>query len=276
MYFEGFAEEAATGRRTARIGQQTLFLGDVEDVLNTMERGSVDTVVTSPPYNLGIRYSTHRDDEPRDQYLEWMGKVAVALRRVLSPSGSLFLNVGASNSDPWVAYDVANAFRKHFTLQNDIKWIKSITVDGVSRGHFKPVNSQRFVHHNHETIFHFSVDGTSKIDRLAIGVPYADKSNISRRGHSQDLRCDGNVWFIPYKTVRSKSQKFDHPAGFPLELPLRCIKLAGGRGVVLDPFVGTGTTCVAAQQLGLQGIGIDVDRTYLNTAYARLKATPLA
>src|SRR6185437_9118017 len=98
------------------------------------------------------------------------------------------------------------------------------------------------------------------IDRLAIGVPFKDKSNIARRGHAQDKRCAGNVWYIPYETVKSKAQKFNRPAGFPVELPERCIRLTGrDKGVVLDPFLGTGTTLVAAERLGWEGIGIDID-----------------
>lgn len=271
MLVEGFAESAGSDRRSVRVGLQTLHLGDALEVLSFMQEDSVDVVVTSPPYNLGIRYGTHKDDEPRDQYLIWMRQVAKSLARVLRPTGSLFLNVGASNSDPWVAYDVANEFRHEFVLQNDFKWIKSITVDGRTRGHFKPINSRRYTHHNHETVFHFTVDGKVEIDRLSVGVPYADKSNIGRRGHKSDLRCDGNVWFIPYRTVKSRIQKYDHPAGFPIELATRCLKLSGNFGTMLDPFVGTGTSCVAAEQLGLRGIGIDVDRDYLNTAYSRIR-----
>jgi site-specific DNA-methyltransferase (adenine-specific) len=80
------------------------------------------------------------------------------------------------------------------------------------------------------------------------------------------------VWFIPYKTVRSKAQKFDHPAGFPVELPARCIKLHGVKeATVLDPFAGTGTTLVAAERLGCNGIGIEIDRQYAEKAVERLR-----
>jgi site-specific DNA-methyltransferase (adenine-specific) len=81
------------------------------------------------------------------------------------------------------------------------------------------------------------------------------------------------VWFIPYDTVQSKAEKFDHPAGFPVELPARCIKLHGLRPdlMVLDPFLGTGTTLVAAQALGCRSIGIEIDRKYVEIAMQRLK-----
>ena len=83
------------------------------------------------------------------------------------------------------------------------------------------------------------------------------------------------MWFIPYDTVQSKGEKFNHPAGFPVELPTRCIKLHGLRPdlMVLDPFLGAGTTLVAAQALGCRSIGIEIDRKYVEIAIQRLKAT---
>ena len=81
----------------------------------------------------------------------------------------------------------------------------------------------------------------------------------------------GNTWFIPYPTVKTKAQKYWHPATFPVELPLWCIYLHGGQpATVLDPFLGTGTTLVAAHFAGAKGIGIDIDATYIETARKRV------
>jgi site-specific DNA-methyltransferase (adenine-specific) len=78
------------------------------------------------------------------------------------------------------------------------------------------------------------------IDRFVASVSFADKSNIKRQKPLQDRRCGTNVCFIPYETAQSKAEKFDHPAGFPVELPARCIKLHGVRPdlLVVDPFFG--------------------------------------
>lgn len=130
------------------------------------------------------------------------------------------------------------------------------------------------MHHNHEHIFHLTLTNNVELDRLAIGIPFQDKTNIARRNHERDLRCRGNTWFLPYSTVKSKAQKFNHPGTFPVELPLWCIYLHGGpSSVVLDPFVGTGTTLVAARLAGVRGIGIDIDPAYIETARLRLRQT---
>lgn len=251
---------------------QTIMVGDCLIRFAEIASESIDIIISSPPYNLGIAYHSYDDKQPRDRYLRWLDAVSVALHRLITPTGSLFLNVGGSNADPWLAMDVANMFRSHFTLQNHIMWVKSISIGETTYGHFKPINSPRYLNYNHESIFHFTRSGHVPIDRLAVGVPFTDKGNIARRGHTQDRRCAGNTWHIPYPTVQSKAQKFDHPAPFPVALAERCIKLHGG-GRVLDPFAGTGSTLVAAYRQGYSGIGIEIDPLYAATALARLEAS---
>jgi site-specific DNA-methyltransferase (adenine-specific) len=239
-----------------------------------MDNESVDVIVTSPPYNIGVSYRSYDDNRPTVNYITWLRAIGHELRRVLKPAGSFFLNVGNTSVNQWLTFDAAFAFKEDFTIQNSISWVKSLSIGEDTVGHFKPINSPRFLNNNHETIFHLTRFGDVPIDRLAIGVPFKDKSNIARRGHAQDRRCAGNVWFIPYTTVQSRAEKFDHPAGFPVELPDRCIRLHGGKPdlVVLDPFAGTGTTLVAAERLGCRGIGIEIDPTYCATAVSRLLA----
>jgi site-specific DNA-methyltransferase (adenine-specific) len=131
------------------------YLADCLEVLAQLQSRSVDVIVTSPPYNLGIRYNQYQDTLSASDYLEWTGRWIAAAARVLTPDGSLFLNVGAKPSEPWTALDVAQAARPHVTLQNIIHWIKSIAIDrdsigqanGLGRdlavGHYKPINSSR-------------------------------------------------------------------------------------------------------------------------------------
>jgi site-specific DNA-methyltransferase (adenine-specific) len=268
----GPAPGKASGRRWT-IGRQQVILRDCLVELRAMASASVDVIVTSPPYNIGVRYRSYQDRLPRQSYLDWLTEIGAELRRLLKDDGSFFLNMGGTNADPWIGMDVAGAFRELFVLQNHIVWAKSISIGDDTVGHFKPIRSRRYLNHNHEAIFHFTKSGRTEVDRLSIGVPFKDKSNIARWGHKNDKRCPGNVWFIPYSTVKSKAQKFNHPAGFPVELPARCIRLHGVReAVVLDPFLGTGSTLVAAQALGHIGIGIEIDPQYAETAVARLRS----
>lgn len=253
------------------IGQQRLICGDCLDVLADLPEASVDVVITSPPYNLGLAYSRHDDRMAEEAYLTWMVRVATAIRRVMRPKASFFLNIAGSSAQPWLPLELIVRLRPLFVLQNNIAWVKSIAIGTRSTGHYKPINSSRFLHHNHESLFHLTLDGTVRLDRLAVGVPFQDKSNIARRGHAKDLRCRGNTWFIPYHTVQTKAEKFHHPGTFPVDLPRWCIRLHGNpAGVVLDPFMGTGTTLVAAQQEQVMGIGIDLDPAYVAVARDRI------
>ncbi|MGE0702850.1 MAG: site-specific DNA-methyltransferase [Vicinamibacterales bacterium] len=260
------------------------YLGDCLDLFAALDPGSVDVIVTSPPYNLGIRYSSYQDDLPHDAYLEWSKEWLAAAARVLSPEGSLFLNVGTRPSDPWTALDVAQQARGALRLQNIIHWVKSIAIDrssagaaaGLTRdlavGHYKPINSDRYLNDCHEFVFHFTPAGSTRLDRLALGVPYQDASNIARwRSAGDGVRCRGNTWFIPYETIQRRDKDRPHPATFPTRLPEQCLRLHGLSriGTVMDPFTGLGSTAVACTRLGLDFIGAELDEGYLREAVDR-------
>ena len=265
-----------------------------EDCLTAMSklpREHVDLIVTSPPYNLGIRYGKFSDRQDRQSYLRWCSEWAAEIHRVLKLTGSFFLNVGAAPSKPMLPHEMVMTFRELFILQNTIHWIKSIAIGrqvsrlslrtGVSPieqtfGHFKPISSRRFLNDCHEYVFHFTKTGRIGLDRLAIGVPYQDKSNIARWAHTRgsDLRCRGNTWFIPYETIQSRAKERPHPATFPVQFAEWCIKLHGVSRVetMLDPFLGIGNSAIAAKNLGVKKfIGLEIDEIYLAEAKRRLE-----
>ncbi len=255
-------------------GRHILYRGDCLRVMERLPAASVDVVVTSPPYNIGLAYRSYGDRRAEQDYLDWMLKVATGIRRVMRPDASFFLNITGSSAMPWLPFELIVRLRGLFRLQNHITWVKSISIGDETVGHFKPINSARYLHRNHEHVFHLTQDGAVPLKRLAVGVPFKDKTNIARRGHAQDLRCRGDSWFIPYETVRNRSQKFDHPGTFPIMLPRMCVRLHGKPSpVVLDPFMGTGTTLLAAEQEGARGIGIDLDAGYVGIARSRLLAS---
>jgi site-specific DNA-methyltransferase (adenine-specific) len=227
---------------------------------------------------------------------------------VLKSSGSFFLNIGAAPSNPMLPHEIVMTLRKFFVLQNTIHWIKSIAIDtnetktdarhphlnslpgqgeadakrrvrvegGLKTfGHFKPINSPRFLNDCHEYVFHFTKSGRVELNRLALGVPYQDKSNIARWSHTRgnDLRCRGNTWFVPYETIQSREKERPHPATFPVQLAEWCIKLHGASRVetMLDPFLGIGNSAVAAQRCGVKRfIGFEIDDAYLEEARQRI------
>jgi site-specific DNA-methyltransferase (adenine-specific) len=236
-----------------------------------------DVVVTSPPYNLGTRYKGYDDTVSRAEYVRWMGMWGAAVREVLSEAGSLFLNIGGKPSDPWGPFEVLVELRQHFELQNVFHWVKSIAIQkedvgrypgiegNVSVGHYKPINSPRYVNDCHEYIFHLTKSGDVPLDRLAIGVEYQDKSNVGRwNGVKEDVRCRGNTWFVPYRTIQSRDKQRPHPATFPVKIPQMCVRLHGLPRArrVLDPFLGIGSSAVACIELGIDFVGFETDPEY--------------
>jgi site-specific DNA-methyltransferase (adenine-specific) len=275
---------------------------------------SVDLVVTSPPYNLGICYGKYYDQQGRQSYLRWCRKWAEQVRRILKSSGSFFLNIGAAPSNPMLPHEMVMTLRDFFVLQNTVHWIKSIAIENAHRktgtdphlnplgalpsrdpgadakrrvrvetdattyGHFKPISSKRFLNDCHEYVFHFTKSGRVELNRLALGVPYQDKSNIARWSHTRgsDLRCRGNTWFIPYETIQSREKERPHPATFPVQLAEWCIKLHGVSRIetMLDPFLGIGNSAVAAKRCGIKKfMGFEIDEAYLAEAKRRLGST---
>lgn len=289
-------------RAIVRCGDHTLICFDCVKVMASMSTGIVDIVVTSPPYNLGVRYSAYKDKRRMDDYLAWTREWLAQTRRVLKPDGSLFLNIAGAPSKPLVPFLVLEqALALGFVLQNSIVWVKSIYVPGALRtadvkqalsrkgsaserrvlldklceqdghafGHFRPVNSKKYLNPTHEFIFHLT-RGNTVLDRLAIGVAHADPQNRKRWKSGASKRCGGNVWFIPYPT---RNHKLGHPATFPIEVPQRCIQLHAGDQagqLVLDPFSGLASTSIAAARTGHRSIGIELDPAYHKAAAARL------
>lgn len=247
--------------------------------------GAVDVVVTSPPYNLGINYNGYDDTASREAYLDWMDNWAAAVCRVLAEDGSLFLNVGGKPTDPLVPFQLLDVMLRHFKLQNVIHWVKSIAImksevgnyPGITQdvvvGHYKPISSKRFLNDCQEYVFHLTKQAEVQLDRLAVGVPYQDKTNVARWANGgNDVHCRGNTWFIPYETIQSRDKERPHPATFPVELPSRCIRLHGvdRAKLVMDPFLGIGSSAIACAKLGVSFVGFEIAPDYYQESCERV------
>ena len=272
------------------------ILGDCIEKLKLLEDKSVDLVVTSPPYNIGLKYNKYEDKKPREQYLEWIYDIFIEIKRVLKDDGHIFLNMGYTNRDPWISMEVAIKLKDLFVMQNKITWVKSVHIKDAkgneeTHGHFKPINSDRYINVTNEDLYHFTKTDNVKINREAVGVPYKWKCNLIDRKTGkrridkktgkevEDKRCKGNTWFIPYDTINSKEEKGNHPAIFPEELVEHCIKISDVKtGTILDPFIGSGTTVRVAKKMSdnledydLSGIGIDIDEKYIKFCEEKIK-----
>lgn len=234
--------------------------------------GRPDVVVTSPPYNLGKKYGRYNDRLSRGQYLDWSEQWCGAVRDVLADDGSFFLNLGYAPRNPTLPFDVLARIAPMFRVQNVIHWIHSMSAPehGFMAGHFKPVNSARFVNQCHEYVFHLTKSGSVRLDKASNGVPYADKSNTSRWAHGRTTRDRGNVWFVPYE---QKNGDMIHPCEFPSALPEMCIRLHGASKdtLVYDPFAGIGSTALACARLGVKSVNTEIDGMYVDIAKERVK-----
>ena len=283
----GTRTSESSPRTVVRTARSTLsfYQADCLDVFRALPEHSISVIVTSPPYNLGIDYRSYDDSLPRQQYLEWTEEWTAAASRCLEPEGSLFLNLGAKPTDPWTAMDIAQAARKHLRLQNTIHWIKSIAIEkdaagaatalekDLAVGHYKPINSARFLNDCHEFVFHFTPAGRTPLDRRSIGVNYQDASNIGRwRSGGANKRCRGNAWFIPYDTIKFRDRDRPHPATFPPRLAEYCMRLHGVDRIrcAMDPFLGLGSSAVAAARLDVDFVGVEIDEHYLAAGVRRV------
>ncbi len=235
-----------------KIANQIIYFKSSELMTEITDK-SIDTIVTSPPYNRGKNYDDDYNDKlPESEYFELLKKVFSECYRVLKNNSVFFLNIGDSANDQGKSENVAKlAENIGFNRIQSIIWVKSI----LGKGHYTPSGGNKRLNNIWEYIFLFSKGEKYELDVKSIGIKYADKSNIGRYSED-DLRDAGNVWLINYAKTTGKTIKKGHEAPFPIEIPFRCIKLVNANNV-LDPFAGTCSTLAAAHYLGIPGFGYE-------------------
>ncbi|MDG1538460.1 MAG: DNA methyltransferase [Candidatus Poseidonia sp.] len=239
----------------------SLICGDSRNL--PLPDNCVHLVVTSPPYNASKEYD---EDLSLREYLGLLHDVFAECYRVLTPGGRMVINVANLGRKPYIPLSSHINIMMHeigFLMRGEIIWDKSASAgSSCAWGSFQSA-SNPCLRDVHEYLLVFS-KGNYKLPR------------------TKSERADGRVDTVPrddfikhtksiWSFATERASRVNHPAPFPIELPKRCIELYSFVGdVVLDPFNGSGTTCVAAKQHGRHYIGVDLSEEYCSTAERRL------
>lgn len=256
-----------------------LLCGHAADVMKEMPDESVDLIVTSPPYWNAVQYEGQTDGWPTyEAYLEDMFSVWAECERVLRPNGKLCINAPImpipkavveqhTRHIKNIAFDLETTILTRTELERYSLFVWQKQTSKLMFGSY-PFPGNIIENNTIEFINVYVKPGKPpKFD------PAVKEANRMSRTEWVDLTQQ--IWFMYPEDVKREG---DHPAPFPEKLPSRLMKLYtfGAFGdfageVVLDPFVGTGTTCAVAKRMGRQFIGIDISQAYLDIAADRVR-----
>jgi len=238
-----------------------LFCGSSESMAEIPD-GCVALMVTSPPYNVGKEYD---GDLSLDEYLALLGAVLGETHRVLEPGGRVAVNVANLGRKPYLALNhrvAALLEQLGFLLRGEIVWQKAQGAGGSCAWGSWMSAKNPTLRDVHEYVI---VASKGSFRRQKIG-----RDTIDRQAF---LDATVSVWTIPPVSAR----RIGHPAPFPVELPRRLIELYTFAGdLVLDPFIGSGSTAVAAVETGRHFVGYDSVAEYLDIARERIAAARAA
>lgn len=227
-----------------------VYIGDAKEVLKSLPERSIDCVITSPPYNVGIDYGVYKDNLSFDEYYAFMREIIKELYRVLKDDGRVCWNIPIEVNYPkrysplamfWNIF-IEEKF-KHFGI---ILWYDETRTKNSAWGSFASPSCP-FIYTPHEVI-------------LLFYKRFSKKSNRGKSDITNNEFCDWvrGTWKIQPKTIRNT------PSDYPEEIPKRCIKLMTYiNDTILDPFAGSGTTGVVAKQLHRNSIQIEINPGYV-------------
>jgi site-specific DNA-methyltransferase (adenine-specific) len=231
-----------------------IFLHSSE-TMDELPDNSVHLMITSPPYNVGKEYD---NDLTLNDYRAMLKRVWKEAYRILVDGGRVCINVANIGRKPYLplhAFIIADMLELGFLMRGEIIWDKAASAgSSCAWGSWRSA-SNPVLRDVHEYILIFC-----KTEFKRTGT----ESTISR---DDFLEFTKSIWKIPAESAK----KVGHPAPFPLELPARLIRLYSFKGdVVLDPFIGSGTTAVASKEAERKWIGYDISQEYVDLAYSRL------
>jgi len=238
----------------------TVIYNDDFFTTEVIEESSIDLVVTSPPYNVDIRYNSMDDKIPYPEYLKFTQKWLKKVYRLLKDDGRFCLNIPLDKNkggQQSVYADIVTIAKEvGFKYHSTIVWNEQNISRRTAWGSWLSASAP-YVIAPVEMIVVLYKKRWKKDSK-------GKKSNITRE---EFIEWTNGVWSFPGESKR----RVNHPAPFPVELPKRCIKLFTFVGdVVLDPFLGSGTTLIACILTGRRGIGIEIDKRYCQIAKQRI------
>jgi len=218
---------------------------------------SVHLMITSPPYNVGKRYDM---DLTLDEYLAKLRRVFNEVHRVLVSGGRACINAANVGRQPYIplhSYIAQMMMSLGFLMRGEIIWDKSSSAGASTAwGSWRSATNPS-LRDTHEYILVFSKDSFRR--------GFQGKNTIGREAF---LEYTKSVWRFPTESAK----RIGHPAPFPVELPYRLIQLYSFEGdVVLDPFMGSGTTAVAALRSGRRFVGYENNPEYVSLALERIR-----
>jgi len=226
--------------------------------MSELPDNSVHLVITSPPYNVGKEYD---EDLSLDEYLQFLNKVWREIYRVLVPGGRVCINVANLGRKPYIplhSYIIQGMLEIGYLMRGEIIWNKASSASPSTAWGSWLSASNPVLRDIHEYILIFCKETFSR--------KRGDKINTITK--EQFLEWTKSVWTFPAVSAK----KIGHPAPFPEELPYRLIQLYSFKDdVVLDPFVGSGTTCLVALKTGRNYIGYDNNPDYVKLAEDRIR-----
>lgn len=225
--------------------------------MDELPGNSIHLMITSPPYNVSKEYD---DDLSLKEYLDLLNRVWKETYRVLVPGGRVCVNVANLGRKPYIplhSYIISGMQEIGFLMRGEILWNKASSASPSTAWGSWLSAANPVLRDIHEYILVFSKDTFSRKKK--------DKENTIKK--EEFLEWTKSVWTFPAVSAR----RIGHPAPFPEELPHRLIQLYAFKGdVILDPFVGSGMTCLAAIKDKRNYVGYDINSEYVTLAKKRI------
>ncbi len=240
------------------------IFGSSSERMAELPDNSVHLMVTSPPYNVGKDYDA---DLTLEEYLAFLKRVWAEVYRVLVPGGRACINVANLGRKPYIplhAFVARDLLDLHFLMRGEIIWDKGASASASTAWGSWQSAANPTLRDIHEYILVFS---KGSFQRAAAGPETGDNARKSTISKEQFLEYTRSVWSFSAESAR----KVGHPAPFPVELPYRLIQLYTFEGeVVLDPFMGSGQTALAALKSGRHFVGYEINADSRKLAQKRI------